>query len=67
MAEHDHALLTIKQVAGELQVCGSTVRSLLADNTIPSLLVGRSRRIRRRDLRAYLDSLNSTYVPVEWR
>lgn len=67
MTERDNALLTIKQVASELQVCGNTVRTLLADNTIPSVLVGRLRRVRKKDLQAYIDSLDSTYLPVEWR
>ncbi len=65
--DHELQLLTIKEVAQELRVCTSTVRNFLADNTIPSVLVGRSRRVRRSDLRTYINSLASTYVPVEAR
>jgi excisionase family DNA binding protein len=65
--DNEHQLLTVNDVAEELQVCTTTVRHFLADNVIPSILVGRSRRVRRRELQAYIDGLDGTYIPVEWR
>ena len=61
-------LLTIEEMRRILKISTGKTRMLLEDNIIPSVLVGkRSRRVRRRDLQAYLDSLSDTYVQMEQR
>ncbi len=50
-------LLTIPEAAAALRLSVPTVKRLVADGTIPSVAIGRARRIRVEDLTTYLDSL----------
>ncbi len=45
------------EAAEQLGICRATLYKLLTDGTIPSVKIGRSRRIRAEALTAYLDSL----------
>ncbi len=48
-------LLTLKEAAGILRVCTKTVRRLIKDGKLTAVSAGRQKRIRERDLRAYLE------------
>lgn len=50
-------LLTVKDVAAILQCSPSKVKKIVADATLPSVHIGRLRRIRRSDLDGYLNNL----------
>lgn len=50
-------MLTVPQVCRVLQMSRSKVYEMLASGEIPSVSIGRSRRIHNRDLEAYLASL----------
>jgi excisionase family DNA binding protein len=50
-------LLTVEEAAHELRVCRATVYALLQAGDLPSVQLGRSRRIRRADLEAYVNRL----------
>lgn len=47
-------LLTVAEVAAELRVSKMTVYRLTNDRELPSVRIGRSVRVRRADLDAYL-------------
>lgn len=54
-------LLSVAEVAAELGCGRDTVYRLMTSGVLPSVIVGgRLRRIRREDLRAYVDSLAIT-------
>lgn len=53
------------EVAGLLGLSRSKVMALVADGTIPSLKIDRSRRIRHEDVVAYLDRLSTTGGPAQ--
>ena len=53
-AEQTNRLLSAVDLARELGVGRTTAYSLLWSGTIPSLKVGRLRRVRREDLEAYI-------------
>jgi len=46
------------EVAVAIGVCRATVYNLMASGVLPSVKVGRSRRIRVADLHDYIDGLN---------
>lgn len=46
-------LLTISEVAESLRLSKRTVELLLASNQIPSISIGRSRRVRKTDLETF--------------
>lgn len=48
-------LLTVAEVAEELRVSTMTVYRLIQRDELPALRIGRSYRIERQDLEAYLD------------
>lgn len=49
---------TARGVADELQISLASVYRLIAEGALPSFRIGRSRRVRRADLVAYVDSLS---------
>jgi excisionase family DNA binding protein len=53
-AEQTERLLSAKELAQELGVGRTTAYSLLWSGTIPSIKLGRLRRVRREDLQAFL-------------
>ncbi len=53
-AEETKRLLSADELARELGVGRTTAYSLLWSGTIPSMKVGRLRKVRREDLEAYL-------------
>ena len=56
MRNRNIALLTVKEVAQLLKFGKTKVNYLLASGEIPSLKIGKSRRIRESDLINFLDS-----------
>lgn len=48
-------LLTVPEVADELRVSTRTAWTLVLEERLPSLRIGKSRRVRRADLLAYID------------
>lgn len=55
----DHLLLTVEQVAEELALSRSRVYELLAAGALPSIHIGRSRRVALGDLRNFVNGLRS--------
>lgn len=53
-------LYTTDQVAEALNLSARQVGRLLADGTVKAVRIGRSRRVRRTDLEAYIAALEST-------
>lgn len=56
-------MLTPEEVADALGVGRSTVYDLLRLKVLPSVRIGRSRRVRVEDLRGYVDTLIEAPVP----
>ena len=52
----DNDILTVLQTAQYLQVCDKTVRRLIAKKELPASKIGRSWRIKKRDIEEYLNS-----------
>ena len=50
-------VLTIRETAGELRLSEATVAERLARGDIPSVKIGKARRVRRADLEAYIAQL----------
>ena len=75
MAESE--LLTVAQVADELQVTAQTIRNWIEQGVVPALRIGRAYRIRRDDVDELLARANaeseslatsrSAWDPGEWR
>jgi excisionase family DNA binding protein len=56
-AKHDqHEYLKVPEVAQELRIGRSRAYELVANGKIPALKIGRSVRVRRRDLESWLES-----------
>ena len=53
----DTTLLTVKELEQVLKLGHTKVQELLASGEIPSLKIGKSRRIRKTDLDNFLESL----------
>ena len=53
----DTTLLTVKELEQLLKLGHTKVHELLASGEIPSLKIGKSRRIRKTDLARFLESL----------
>lgn len=51
----DAPLLTVPQVAAELQVTAQTIRNWIDHGTLPAVRIGRAYRVRRADVDALLD------------
>jgi excisionase family DNA binding protein len=52
-------LLTVRQAAERLAVCGKTVRRLIHAEFLPAMRIGRAVRISEDDLRVYLATRRS--------
>ncbi|OXM44948.1 hypothetical protein CFP71_39550 [Amycolatopsis thailandensis] len=52
-------MLTVEQAADRLSVSRTTMFALLRDEVVPSVLVGRYRRIPADELAAYVESLSA--------
>lgn len=50
-------MLTVDETAKELRVSRSYAKKLIAAGTVPSVSIGRSRRVRSADLAAYVAGL----------
>ncbi len=57
-------LLTAEQAAAELQIARRRVFGLIADGTLPSVKIGKSRRIKRTALEEYVRSLEADQQPA---
>ena len=51
------SLLTVKEVEKHLKLGHTKIHQLLASGEIPSLKIGKSRRVRRTDLDRFLEAL----------
>ena len=56
-AEHLPLLLTVPQVAGQLGIGRSSVYRLIDAGTLPTVAIGRARRVTRAALLAYVEGL----------
>ena len=52
-------LLTVEETAVQLRIARRRVFEILRDGTLPSVKIGRSRRIRSTDLAAYVAKLEN--------
>jgi excisionase family DNA binding protein len=50
-------LLTVEETAGELRIARRRVFEMIRDGRLPSVKIGRSRRVRSADLAAYVANL----------
>jgi excisionase family DNA binding protein len=57
-------LLTVGEVATMMRVSNMTVYRLIKSGAMPAVRVGKSYRIRQRDLDAYLDASRTGAIPV---
>jgi excisionase family DNA binding protein len=57
--ENRRLLLTVDQAADRLSLGRTSMYSLINSGTVPSVKIGRSRRVRAEDLEAYITSLAS--------
>jgi excisionase family DNA binding protein len=53
-------LLTAKETARELRICERRVYALIRDGVLPSVKIGKSRRIRSDDIAKYVERLAAT-------
>ncbi|WP_244200007.1 excisionase family DNA-binding protein [Amycolatopsis thailandensis] len=58
-AKAPREMLTVEQAADRLSVSRTTMFALLRDEVVPSVLVGRYRRIPADELAAYVESLSA--------
>ena len=60
--------VTVREAAALLHVSQPTARKYIRNGQLPSLLIGRCRRIRRIDLQAFIEGrLTFTYRPMDNR
>jgi len=57
-------LLTPEQAAAELQIARRRIFEMIADGTLPSLKIGKSRRIARAALQDYVKRLETSQQPA---
>ena len=58
MTEKEHgALMTVKELERHLRLGHTKIHELLRTGEIPSLKIGKSRRVRRTDLERFLEAL----------
>lgn len=57
---HSTLLLTPEQAAAQLQIARRRIFEMIADGTLPSVKIGKSRRITRAALEAYVRGLESS-------
>lgn len=57
-------MLTVEEAATSLRLSKSYVKKLIAAGKMPSVKVGRCRRVRLRDLGAYVSNLDTTGPPA---
>ncbi len=63
----DPQLLTDRDVAAKLRVSPQTVRQLIRVGLLPSLKIGRARRVSRAQLDAFVAELHATgSIPSAW-
>lgn len=55
-------LLTVEEAAAELRIARRRIFELIKDGSLPSVKIGRSRRIRRDDLLEYVAGLGRASV-----
>jgi excisionase family DNA binding protein len=58
LEDHGRLLFTVDDAASVLQIGRTRVFGLISNGVLASVKIGRSRRIRRRDLEAYVASLD---------
>jgi excisionase family DNA binding protein len=56
VSEHQHELLTVREVADAMRVSTMTVYRLIRAGALPAIRVGKHFRIRARDLDEYLEA-----------
>ncbi|GGN96030.1 hypothetical protein GCM10010112_86900 [Actinoplanes lobatus] len=56
-------MLTVAETAAQLKLSRSYTKKLIAAGVLPSVKVGRCRRVRLTDLGAYVDGLTSDIEP----
>lgn len=57
-------LLTPEQAAAELQIARRRIFEMIADGTLPSVKIGKSRRITRTALQDYVNGLETRQQPA---
>jgi excisionase family DNA binding protein len=57
-------LLTPEQAAAELQIARRRIFEMIADGTLPSVKIGKSRRIARAALQEYVKGLETRQQPA---
>ena len=57
-------MLTVKETASRLKISPSHAKRLIATGEVPSVKVGRCRRVRLTDLGAYIDGLTCDIAPA---
>lgn len=60
MDEQQHEWMKVPEVAEELRIARSRAYELVADGEIPAVKIGRSVRIRRKELDRWLEDQNYT-------
>lgn len=60
----DRLALTVAEAAAAVGLSRAGFYRLVADGTVPSITIGRSRRIRREALTAFLDRLEAAQRPA---
>lgn len=63
---HPPLLLRVPDVCEQLGLSRAAVQRLLTAGTVPSVTVGRSRRVRYSDLQQYVESLTAAGQPTTW-
>ncbi|MEU4214017.1 helix-turn-helix domain-containing protein [Actinoplanes sp. NPDC026623] len=61
--ESPELMLTVKEAAAQLKLSPSYAKKLIASGELPSVKVGRCRRVRTTDLGAYVDGLTCDIAP----
>lgn len=60
--EHERKYLNMTEVAGRLEVSGQTVARMIERGELPSVRIGRRRKIRPRDLESYVERGRTTHA-----
>jgi excisionase family DNA binding protein len=63
----DARLLTVPQVAAELQVTAQTIRNWIDHGTLPAVRIGRAYRVKREDVDALLDRASADSTSLATR
>jgi excisionase family DNA binding protein len=57
---HETLLLTVEETARELRIARRRVFTLIGDGTLPSVKIGKSRRISRQAIEEYIRTLQAS-------